>query len=417
VTVQDLITPVDDTHTADAAFAEILFSPEGLQDPYPRYRTLRETSPVHHSKLGPWVFTAYDDVLATLRDKAVGKNVAAFMQGRFGGEWKEHAALRRMGTSMLWANPPEHTRLRRLANQGFTGNMVEKLRGGIQRTLDRLLDPIAEAGGGDIVNDVCYPLPLYTVAGLLGMPLDEAPLMREPMRNFQRTFELGLTAQELREADDGAQFSDDYFADLIARKRREPGDDLVSALIEVSDAESGRLSPVELVGMCNMVIGAGFETTTHMLGNGVRAFAHHPGEVRKLRADMSLLDSATDEILRYDAPVQIVVRMLAEPRTFGGVRIEAPAQLILVLGAANHDPAHFTRPEEFRVDRRESKASSFGAGIHTCMGWRLAKLQAEIFYTTLLRRFSSFELRAEPTYRPRLTLRGVESLDIAVTNS
>ncbi|MBZ4016045.1 cytochrome P450 [Streptomyces purpurogeneiscleroticus] len=417
MTIQDLTPALDEDRIADAALAEILFSPEGVQDPYPRYRTLRETRPVHHSKLGMWVFTSYDDVLAMLRDKAVGKNVEGFMHGRFGGQWQEHAALRRMGTSMLWANPPEHTRLRRLAGKSFTGAMVERLRDRIQHTLDELLDPIAEAGGGDIVNDVCYPLPLYTVADLLGMPREEAPALREPMRNFQRTFELGLTAQELREADEGAQFSDDYFADLIDRKRRQPGDDLVSALIAITDAESGRLSPIELIGMCNMVIGAGFETTTHMLGNGVRAFAQHPAEAHRLRADMSLLDSAIDEVIRYDAPVQIVVRTLTEPRTVGGVQIEAPAQLILGIGAANHDPAHVSRPEEFRIDRRETASVSFGAGIHTCMGWRLAKLQAEVFHSTMLRRFSAFDLQEQPVYRPRLTLRGVESLRIAVVNA
>lgn len=418
MTVQELTPLAGDAHAADAAFANILFSPEGNQNPYPYYHALREAAPVHHSTLGMWVLTRYDDVLSTLRDKTIGKNVEAFMQGRFGGDWWSHAALRRMGTSLLWANPPMHTRLRRLASKSFTAAMVAKQRERIGRLLDDLLDPIAQAGGGDIVNDVCYPLPLSVVATLLGMPLEDAPLMRDPMRNFQRTFELGLTAQELHAADVGAQFSDDYFAEMIERKRKEPGDDLVTSLIEVSDADGEALSPVELVGVCNMIIGAGFETTTHMLGNGVRALATHPDELRKLRADPEgLMDAAIDEVLRFDAPVQIAPRMLNEPHVIGGVEIPAPAQLIVVIGAANHDPRHFAEPDVFRIDRNESPSISFGAGIHTCLGWRLAKLQAEIFYTALLRRFSSIELAADPVYRPRLTLRGVESLHISVTNA
>jgi cytochrome P450 len=418
MTVQEVAPSTGETQAADAAFASILFSPEGNQNPYPYYHQMRDANPVHHSKLGMWVLTRYDDVLSTLRDKTVGKDVEAFMAGRFGGDWWSHAALRRMGTSLLWANPPMHTRLRRLASKSFTAGMVAQQHDRIIQILDELLIPIADAGGGDIVNDVCYPLPLSVVAMLLGMPLEDAPLMREPMRNFQRTFELGLTAQELHAADLGAQFSDDYFADLIARKRREPGQDLVSALIEISDADGEALSQVELIGVCNMIIGAGFETTTHMLGNGVRALAANPDELAELRRRPGeLMDAAIEEVLRIDAPVQLAPRMLAESHVIGGVKLPAGAQLIAVIGAANHDPTHFTDPDSFRIDRNESPAISFGAGIHTCLGWRLAKLQAEIFYRTLIDRFTTIELAAEPAYRPRLTLRGVESLQIAVRHS
>jgi len=196
-------------HAANEAFAEILFSPEGRADPYSRYRQLREAAPVHRSTLGLWALSRYDDVTELLRDKRVGKDVHAFMAGRFGGDWEEHASLRRMSASMLWANPPEHTRLRRIINRAFTAKRVMEHREFIERRVDELIEPIAEAGGGDICNDFCYPLPLNVIAGLLGVPLEEAPQLREPMRNFQRSFELGTTASELLAADDGAQFSDD----------------------------------------------------------------------------------------------------------------------------------------------------------------------------------------------------------------
>jgi cytochrome P450 len=418
MTVQDLTRPTGDTHAAEEAFASILFSPEGNQDPYPFYQRLREARPVHHSTLGMWVLTRYDDVLATLRDKNIGKDVHAYMGGRFGGDWASHPALNRMSQMIFWANPPEHTRLTRLYSPSFTGKAVARQRALIQRILDDLLEPLAEAGGGDVVNEVCYPLPLYVMSQMLGMPLEEAPLLREPIRNFQRTMELGLTAQELRAADEGAQFAGQYFAELVARKRREPGDDLLSEMIAQSDHEGRPISVPDLVGMCSLMIGAGFESTTHMLGNGVLALATNTDQqcLLRERAD-ELMSTAVDEILRLDAPVQVGVRALAEAKVIGGVEVPANAQITALIGAANHDPAHFTNPEQFRVDRRESAPLSYGAGVHTCIGWRLANLQAEVFFGTMLRRFSDIQLLDPPVFRPRLTLRGVEELSIAVVNS
>jgi len=217
-------------------------------------------------------------------------------------------------------------------------------------------------------------------------------------------------------ADDGAQFSDDYFDELIDRKRREPGDDLLSSLIDVVD-EGDRLDHGELIGFCNMVVGAGFETTTHFLSNGIRLFAEHPDQADLVRADRALLDSAIEEVLRFDPPVHVAARMTNEPLERGGVRIPERSQLILMIAAANRDPARFTEPETFDVTRKESMPISFGGGIHSCLGWRLAKLQAEVVFATLLSRFSDLEITEPLHYRPRLTLRGLEALHVRVENN
>src|SRR5262249_52203946 len=247
-------------HAANEALAEILFSPEGRIDPYSRYHRLRDAVPVHRSTLGIWTLSRYDDVFEALRDKRVGKDVYTFLAGRFTGEWEQHAALRKLASSMLWANPPEHTRLRRIINEAFTAKRVMEHREFIVRKVDELIEPFVEAGGGDICNDFCYLLPISVVAGLVGVPQEEAPLLRVPIRNFQRTFELGMTALELRVADEGAAFLDDYFGALVRQKRREPGDDLLSALIATEDDDP--LDDLELAGICHMLIAAGSETAT-----------------------------------------------------------------------------------------------------------------------------------------------------------
>jgi hypothetical protein len=402
----------DRARAADAALAEVLLTPEGRAEPYSRYKRLRELDPVHHSGFGMWIISRYDDVDALLRDSSVGKDVRLFMQGRFGGDWEEHASLRRMGTSMLWANPPEHTRLRRIVNNTFTVRRVAALEGFIEKLADELLDPIARAGGGDILNEFCYPLPLQVIAELLGVPQRDAPSLREPMRDFQRTFELGLTADELLQADAGAEFSDEYFRGLVAAKRAEPADDLLSALIAHEDDDGGKLSEIELIGYCNMIMGAGFETTTHLLANGLNALLSHPDQLARLRADPELVEPAVEEILRYDPPVHLVLRMNADPVTVGGVEIPGGQVIATILAGANRDPDRFTDPERFDIGRREGLPISFSAGIHHCLGWALAKLQAEVVLRVLLRRFDHMELVAEPVRRPRLTLRGFETLDV-----
>jgi cytochrome P450 len=415
VSTPTMAPPDGAEHAANTALAEILFSPEGRTDPYSRYHRLREAVPVHRSPLGIWVLSRYDDVFEALRDKRVGKDVYTFLSGRFNGEWEQHAALRKLATSMLWANPPEHTRLRRIINQAFTAKRVMEHQEFIVRKVDELLEPFAKAGGGDICNDFCYLLPISVVAGLVGVPQEEAPLLREPIRNFQRTFELGMTALELRVADEGAAFLDDYFGALVRHKRRRPGDDLLSALIAAEDEDP--LDDLELAGICHMLIAAGSETATHFLNNGIRLFIEHPDQADLVRADPGLLKGAIEEVLRFDPPVHMLPRTVGEPLEIGGVEIPAGSRMMMLIAAANRDPARYTNPDVFDVTRDEGMSISFGAGIHGCPGWRLARLQAEAVFTALLQRFPHLEIAEPPRPQPRVTLPGLEALRIRMGTS
>jgi cytochrome P450 len=396
---------------ANEALAEILFSPEARSDPYSRYRRLRSAAPVHRSTMGIWVLTRYDDVSESLRSKSIGKDVYTFMAGRFSGDWEQHAALRKLASTMLWANPPEHTRLRRIVNKAFTTKRVLAHQAFIERRVAELMAPIAEARGGDICNDFCFPLPLSVVAALIGVPQEEAPLLREPIREFQRIFELGTTEEDLRKADDAADFLDEYYGEHVRGKFRQRGDDLISELIDTED-EGQRLDFGELVQMCHMIIAAGSETTTFFLTNGIRLLIDNPGQADLLRAEPGLLGQAIDEVLRMEPPAHMVPRTTSEPVEIGGAAIPEGSRLMMLIAAANRDPEHFTSPDTFNVRRKESAPISFGGGIHTCPGWRLARLQAEAVFPLLLNRFRDLEISEPVQHRSRVAGPQVEALHI-----
>lgn len=400
---------------ANRLICHVLSDPDGRANPYPHYRRLREIAPVHHSvPFGTWLLTRYDDVDRLLRDNSAGRDAHRFMGSRYGADWDDHPALRRMTRTMLWKNPPDHTRLRRLVTQVFSARRTAALRATIESIVQAALDPIAAAGGGDIVNDVAFPIPLQVISAVLGVPEAEAGDLRDPLRDAQRTLELGCTPQELADADLGAQIIEDYFQELVDARRAHPRDDLLSALIATSDADGARLSGAELIGMCNVLMGGGFETTTHMIGNGLLALLHHPDQEWLLRQDPGLLPTALDEILRFDPPVQVTARWSDTPLAFGGTHIPAGSTVTTVLAAANRDPERFSHPDRFDITRKEARPLSFGAGIHHCLGWSLAKLEGEITFEAILRRFTRIELAEPPEYRPRFTMRGLDSLRVRV---
>jgi cytochrome P450 len=399
-------------HAANEAFAEILFSPEGLVDPHSRYRRLRKAVPVHRSTLGIWVLTRYDDVAEFLRSNQVNKDVHTFMAGRFSGAWDQHPALSKLASNMLWTNPPEHSRLRRIVNRAFTVKRVMEHRAYIECRFDELIAPLAEAGGGDVCNDVCFPLALSVMAHLVGVPQEEAPLLRDKIRDFQRVFELGMTASELRTADGAAVFLDDYFGDLVRQKQRKRADGLLSALIDTVDEEGKRLDFSELVQMCYMIIAAGSETTTYFMTNGIRLFIEHPDQADLLRNDPEVLGQAVTEVLRYEPSAHMIPRTTTGPVRLGDVEIPEGARVMVLIAAANRDPEHFTDPDKFDVTRKESSPMAYGLGIHFCLGWRLANLQAEVVFPAMLNRFTDLEITEPLRHRARVAFPQVEALPI-----
>lgn len=399
-------------HAANEAFAEILFSPEGLDDPFSRYHRLREAVPVHRTTLGTWVLTRYDDVDAFLRSRDVNKDIHVWMAGRFSGEWDQHPALGKLAANMLWANPPDHSRLRRIANKGFTPARVAEHRAYVEGRFEELIAPLAAAGGGDVCNDVFFPLALSVMANLIGVPQEEAPLLRDRIRDFQRVFELGMTASELRTADQAAVFLDDYFGELVRHRQRHPGDDLLSTMIASVDDDGGRLTFNQLVQMCHMIIAAGSETTTFFLTNGMRLFIEHPDQADLLRADPGLLDRAREEVLRHAPSAHMIPRTTTGPVRLGEVEIPAGARVSVLIAAANRDPAHFPDPDRFDITRTGSSPMSYGLGIHFCLGWRLANLQAEVVFPAMLRRFTDLAITAPLRPRARVAFPQIEALPI-----
>jgi hypothetical protein len=397
------------------ATAEILFNPfepEFHADPYPAYRRLRELDPVHQSPLGFWVCTGYDDVLAVLRDERLGREGFAPMLAAVYGSPEEHAALPR---SMLFRDPPDHTRLRGLVSRAFTPRVIEGMRPHIQEIVDGLLDRVASAGRMDLIEDLAYPLPVTVICEMLGVPVGDHASIRQWSADVARSLDaLGLAADRelIARGRAGRHALGEYFRRLLPERRRQPRDDLLSALI-AAEEQGDRLTEGELLSTCVLLFIAGHETTVNLIGNGVLALLRHPEELRRLQADPSLIGSAVEELLRYDSPVQRTARVANVPVEIGGRAIEAGALVVAAIGAANRDPAHFPDPDRLDVGRRENRHLSFGHGIHFCLGAPLARVEAQIAVGTLLRRMPRLALAtATPEWRESSTLRGLKTLPV-----
>jgi cytochrome P450 len=415
-TMQDAVAAEPPTsEEADGLLAQLLLSPEGYADPYTLHRQIREIAPVYKSGMGYWIVTRHEDVNAVLRSPKVGRFVHQFMEGKYDGEWDDHAALRRLSSSLLWSNGKDHTRLRKLVNHAFTPRRVQEMTPVIEQLVDEMLDPLAEAGGGDIFNDFAFPLPITVVAMLLGVPREEVQLLRGPIQTFLSTFELGMTPDDLLEADKAMEFTEAYFNELIAKRRAEPQDDLLSALLEAEE-EGGKLSSDELMTFCNTMIAAGFESTTALIGTLIWQLWGHPDRLRQISENRELVPAAVEEVLRYDPPVHLVPRMTAEPLTLGEVTIPAGETVVVLLASANRDPARFPDADVLDITREDKSHISFSAGPHHCIGLALARLEVIIVVQKLLDRFAEIELLETPSYRPRMTIRGMHSLNVKLVS-
>ena len=398
---------------ADSLLFELVATPEGRADPYSRYAALRAHAPVHHSGMGFWVLTRYDDCQQVLRDHRVGKDFsgAASALGLSEEHRAEQAAFRNDHSNMLFADPPDHTRLRGLATRAFTPRTVEAMRPRIVALVDRLLDGFGE-GEVDVMDALAFPLPVTVIGEMLGVPVEDRPQFRPLVRASTAVLELVVTPEALSEATAASATMERYFADLVAERRARPRDDLLTQLIQAED-EGDQLSEGELISTAILLFAAGFETTTHLIGNGLLALLRNPDELARLRADRSLLRPAADELLRYDSPVQITARTAYEEIELGGHRVGAGDTVLALLGAANRDPGRYTDPDRLDVGRSEGSPLSFGSGIHYCLGAALARVEMQVVLDRLLDRFSSMELvGGQPGHRDSLTLRGLVDLRV-----
>jgi cytochrome P450 len=375
-----------------------LFKPKSPDDPYPLYHELRALAPLHRSALGVSFATRFDDCAHILRDPTFVK----------------FPVLGIRSTSMLSANPPEHTRLRGLVSKAFTARTVEALRPGIERRVKSLLDAVDSQTAVDFMTSVGFPLPISVIGELLGVPPEDRAQFHGLVRDSTANLEFGATPDDRARADRARAIIDAYFVELFAERRARPVDDLISALIGARDA-GDRLSEDELLSTVVLIFAAGFETTTNLLGNGVAALLAHPHLWPRLRQHPDLVTAFVEETLRYDASIQVQGRQATVDVELSGTAVAAGEAVTTFLGAANRDPARFDQPDRFDVDRPNNQHLSFGRGIHFCIGASLARLEAHLAFRALLERFGRIEAAGPPQRRPGLTFRGFTSLPVVMS--
>ena len=392
------------------------FIPEVHANPYPMYARLRAEDPIHWSPLmEAWVLTRYDDVVAVLTDSRFSADRRQ-ARNRFAEEIarreEEFGPFGRTRT-MLTSDPPEHTRLRRLVSKAFTPRMVEGLRPRIQAIVDELLDDAAQNGRMDVIRDLAYPLPVIVIAEMLGVPPDHRDQFKHWSDEIVGVLGGPLVPQETLERSRAAVHElAGYLQGVIAERRREPREDLVSGLI-AAEEQGQILSEDEMLATAMLLLVAGNETTTNLIGNGMLALLRNPDQLDRLRADPSQVPTAVEELLRYDGPVQATGRVAMEELEIGGQRVTPGQAVLTVLGAANRDPARFERPDELDLGRQPNEHVAFGDGIHFCLGAPLARAEGQIAFETLLRRFEHPHLETDSLqWGGSFILRGLRSLPI-----
>ncbi len=396
--------------------SEVLFDPflpEFNADPYPFYHRLREADPVHRSPLGFWVLTRYDDCVMVLRDPRFGR---AGFEGVLESVYGNTVEQGRLPTSMLFRDPPDHTRLRGLVSRAFTPRVVEALRPRIQQIVDGLLDRVQSAGRMEVISDLAYPLPVIVISEMLGVPEEDRERIKQWSADIARSLDaIGLpTDPEIVDRGrTGRRAIGDYFRSLIPDRKKRPRGDLLSLLIEAEE-QGDKLSEGELLATCVLLYIAGHETTVNLIGNGLLALLRHPKELERLRDAPSLIQSAVEELLRYDGPVQRTARITNADVELAEHKIPKGSMVVPVIGAANRDPAHFPDPDRLDVSRPDNRHIAFGFGIHFCLGAPLARLEGQITLGTLLHRLPRLALSTErPEWRESQVLRGLKALPVS----
>ena len=399
--------PIERFAPHDAAF---------VANPYPVYEALRHGPPaVYYEPTNQWLVPHHRNVSTLLRDRRLGRSYLHVASHAEMGRPAEPEWLRPFWSvirnGMLDREPPDHTRLRRLVAKAFTPRYVEGLRAPVQAITDRLVDAVEGAGEFDLISAVAEPLPVTVIAELLGIPEEDRHRLRPWSTEICLMYELNPTDEMARRALSAAVEFSDYLRALSRERRRSPRDDLISALAQVADA-GDVLSEDELIGTCVLLLNAGHEASVNGAGNGWWALFRNPAQLDRLRRDPSLADTAVDELLRYDTPLQMFERWVLEEIEIGDVRIERGQELALLFGSANRDPAAFRDPDVLDVGRDPNPHLSFGAGIHYCLGAPLARLELAIQLRTVLRRLPPLEPVQEPTWKPGYIIRGLQALRV-----
>jgi cytochrome P450 len=393
----------------------LLLTPEGRFDPYPTYEQIRSYGPIGLVGEGFYVTTSYEIIDDLLRDSRTRVSDRELLK-RMLPDWQPAGAAGSILDSMLQTNGDDHTRMRRLASGAFTARRVAAMEQTVAELAQRLATELAAADGPvDFMDAFAYPLPIQVICAMLGVPGDDQDWFKTQAAELTVVIEPALRLEDLTEADNAALNLGGYFAEMVERRRAEPRDDLTTALVQAADSEGGRLSNDELLANLILLLVAGFETTTNLLGNGIRILLDHPELADRLRAEPQHAPAYVSEILRYDSPVQLTSRWSREDVTVAGTTVEPYAQILMLLGGGNRDPQRFADPTVFNPFRDGNQPLSFGGGAHYCLGAPLARLEAQVALPLLLARFPGLALAGEPVRRNRLTLRGYASLPVTVT--
>ena len=384
-----------------------VFSRASRPDPYSVYRRLREQGPIHRDEtLGLWFLVRHEDCGVLLKD------------GRFSAERTQaeqyQSVTRDIPRSLLGLDPPDHTRLRSLVLKAFTPRVVERLKPRIQELVDGLLDRAAAAGSFELVGELAYPLPVTVIAEMMGVPVEDRERFQEWSRVLAASLDPIQPAERLREAEGARIALTEFFRDIIERRRQEPREDLISALVEAEE-RGDMLDEEELLVMCNLLLIAGHETTVNLISNGTLALLRNPGQAERWRSGEVSDESAVEELLRYDGPVQLTGRVPLEEVELAGTAIPPLQAVIGLIGAANRDPEVFAEPERLDLGRQPNQHFAFGRGIHFCLGAPLARLEGQIALGSLVRRFPRLRPAGEPAWRDQVVLRGLETLPVAVS--
>ena len=398
---------------SDELLRRLVTDPDVIADPYPLLREMRETAPVHELGFADyWILTRFEDCRAVLRDQRLGKPGPGDLVPSLMGAPSRDAGGDR---SMLFLNPPDHTRIRSLVSRAFTPRHVEQVRASIETMTTELLDDLAASGGGDLMARLAFPLPANVISELVGIPRNDRDWLRPLILDLAATLEPGRGAAEAERAKVSRDKVREYLHELIDRRRAEPADDLLSGLIAAADGED-RLTVGEMVMTVILIYGAGFETTTNLIGNMVHTLLRNPEQLARLRADPSLVSAAVEEVLRFEPPVHVDSRYAFADVEIAGHLVRKGFVVMTLLGAANRDPAVTDDPDRFDVGRSEIPLLSFSSGIHYCLGASLARLEGQVVLAGLLDRFTTWTaLEEHPPWKPRLTLRGLARLPVALS--
>jgi cytochrome P450 len=394
-----------------------LLDPSNRADPYPAYDRIRDSGPLQLPGTELTVFSSYADCDEVLRHPSsasdrLKSNVAQ-------REIAKGTEPRPMGPpGFLFLDPPDHTRLRRLVSKAFVPKVVKALEPDITDLVDGLLNKIAAAGHFDVIADLAHPLPVAVICRLLGVPIEDEPQFSHASAVLAKALDpvytvTGEASENFDESMQAGLWLRQYFRDLIACRRADPGEDLMSGLVHVE--ESGdQLTEEEIVATCNLLLIAGHETTVNLIANAILAMLRHPRQWAALVAEPARVSAVVEETLRYDPPVQLVGRIAADDMTIGEVTVPKGDTIMLLLAAAHHDPAAVDRPGEFDPDRETIRHLGFGKGPHFCLGAPLARLEAAVALSALTSRFPNARMTGEPQYKTNLTLRGMASLEVSV---